>query len=310
MERLYITPVDKQHWLSMRTEAITSTDVGALFGLSPYLTKFELWHNKKSGIITEIEETERMGWGNKLERAIGESIIEEQLWVGKQMKDYVVLTNLKPGLPDYRMGTSFDFFITVDEIPAILEIKNVDQFAFQRGWIGEGDNTEAPAHIELQVQYQMLVSGRKLAYIGALIGGNHLVLIKREADEAIHTRIIEEVAAFWKTIEDNEAPVPDFAKDAAFIQSLYKYAEPGKIIDADDRIITIAETYKKTSDMIKELEIEKDKQKAMILELIQDAEKVKGEMFTISAGVVGETNISYTRKSYRNFRITWRGEKT
>lgn len=307
MEREYITPDDKDHWLRLRLRDVTSTEISSLFGLSPYLTKFELWHNKKNEIITEIEESERMGWGNKLERVIGESIIEEQLWTGKQMKDYV-------RVPEIGIGTSFDFFIDITNedgttATGILEIKNVDAFAFTRSWINDGDNMEAPPHIEIQVQHQLLVSGKDVAYIGALVGGNRLVLLKREPDTNIQEAIKKEVAAFWLSIKNNDAPAPDFARDAAFIASLYKYADPGKIIDANDQVETLANAYKKTSDMIKGLEGEKEKQKAMLLEVIKDAEKVKGSNFTISAGVVGETEVSYKRAAYRNFRISWRGEK-
>jgi putative phage-type endonuclease len=298
----FITPADKQHWLELRSKDLTSTEVPALFGLSPYITKFELFHNKFNGVITEIQETERMGWGNRLERVIGETIIEEQLWTGEPMKDYARDTDL-------RIGTSFDFFITTEDGPGILEIKNVDQFAFHRSWISDGDNTEAPPHIEIQLQHQMLVSGRKFGVIGALVGGNRLVLIKRQADEGIQNAIIEESKKFWQSITENQAPVPDFQRDAKFISSLYKHAEPGKIIDANEQIETLALAYKKTSDMIKGLEEEKEKQKAMLLEIIQDAEKVKGLNFTISAGIVGPSEVAYTRSAYRNFKVTWKGEK-
>jgi putative phage-type endonuclease len=299
LTRIYHTPADKQDWLKMRSLDITSTAVSALFGLSPYITKFELWHNVKNGIITEIEETERMGWGNRLERVIGETVIEEQLWTGQPMKDYV-------RIPELRVGTSFDFFVDVpamqDEavkLKGILEIKNVDTFAFNNGWISDGGNTEAPPHIELQVQHQLLVSGRDVAYIAALVGGNRLVLIKRTPDAGIQDRMMTEI----------EAPVPDFARDAKFLAGLYNHAEPGKVIDSTEQIEKLALGYKRTSDMIKGLEVEKEKFKAMMLEIMQDAEKVKGSNFTISAGITGEADIAYKRKAFRNFKVTWRGDK-
>ena len=290
----------------MRSRDITSTDVAALFGLSPYLTRFELWHNKKNNQIVHIDETERMGWGNRLESAIAESVCEDNLWTGRPMKDYL-------SIPSLRMGTSFDWFVEVMDngvlTEAVLEIKNVDQFAFIKTWHVDGDIVEAPAHIEIQVQWQMLISGRRLAYIAALVGGNRLVLIERRPHNDIQQALLQKVAEFWQSIDNNEAPAPDFERDAAFISSLHKYAEPGKIIEADSQIMTLVDKYDHVSAKIKELTTEKDKYKAMMLELIGDAEKVKGLDFTVSCGVVGEAPISYIRKAYRTFRISFRGRK-
>ena len=40
----------EQEWLDLRKKDITSTDVAALFNLSPYKTEFELYHEKLSGV--------------------------------------------------------------------------------------------------------------------------------------------------------------------------------------------------------------------------------------------------------------------
>ena len=53
-----ITPSSKQDWLKARTEDITSTEVSALFGISPYTTAFELWHRKHDGF--EVEKIRRV----------------------------------------------------------------------------------------------------------------------------------------------------------------------------------------------------------------------------------------------------------
>ena len=59
----------------------------------------------------------------------------------------------------------------------------------------------------------------------------------------------------------------------------------------------------------KTLEEQKDALKAQILFIISDAEKVIGDGYTISAGIVGECEIKYTRKEYRNFRVNFKKEK-
>lgn len=295
-----IAPADKQAWLQLRTKDITSTEVSALFGISPYLTKFELWHQKKEGVVVSIGENERMKWGNRLEDSIAQGIAEDQGWKVKRMKNY--MRN-----PELRLGSSFDYSVEPD---GILEVKNVDSLAFRDGWIiNEDGSVEAPPHIELQVQHQLLVSGRKVSHIGALIGGNRVVLLKREPDPAIIERIKQEVAHFWKTIDDSTPPAPNFAKDAAFIAKLYGYAEVGKVMESDEKIEALAAEYRGHAEAEKEAEAGKKAAKAELLMIMGDAEKVKGAMFSISAGMVGPSHIEYDRAGYRNFRINWRKEK-
>ena len=43
-----------------------------------------------------------------------------------------------------------------------------------------------------------------------------------------------------------------------------------------------------------------------MLMAIGDAEKVIGNGFNISAGMVGECPIEYIRKGYRLFKLTWK----
>ena len=63
-----------------------------------------------------------------------------------------------------------------------------------------------------------------------------------------------------------------------------------------------------TQEAIKILEAERDIQKGEILQRIKSAKKALCGQFTISAGTVKETLVeAYTRKAYRNFRVTEKG---
>ena len=309
-----ILPTDENHWLSLRAQDITSTEVAALFGCSPYLTKFELWHRKKDRTVITLEPSERMRWGTRLQDSIAQGIAEDQGWRVRRMAEYIRNSEL-------RIGASFDFGIleTVDfpginfkdEQPiGLLEIKNVDSLAFRDGWIIDGDTLEAPPHIELQVQHQLLVSGLSTAYIGALIGGNRVVLIKRESDSNVHYAIKNAVAEFWKSIEENNPPPPIFPQDSQAVSKLYGYAEPGKVLHADQAIDSLCADYKTYANAEKESREKKESVRAQILMKIGDAEKVTGANFTISAGVIGPAQIpAHERKGYRNFKLNWKKEK-
>lgn len=317
-----INPTDKQHWLECRTKDITSTEISGLFGFSPYTTEFEIWHQKKSGTVVEIEGNERMKWGTALQDAIAAEIAKEQGWTIRRMDEYMRDTDL-------RAGASFDFSIEslggitnnqLDELKdngitvrkGLLEIKNVDSLAFRDGWTeDDAGNIEAPLHIEIQVQHQLMVSGRAFAYIGALVGGNRLVLIKRDRNDAVINSIQQKIQAFWASIESNTPPKPNFERDAKFISSLYNYADPGKLLDVreNEDFMNMAREHKRLGDIAKDAETKREALKAQMLMVIGDAEKIEGGEFSISAGIIGECEVAYTRKAYRNFKPTWRKPK-
>lgn len=301
MNRETIIPKDEQEWLALRTKDITSTDVAALFGISPYLTEFELFHRKKSGMAGDFQLNDRMLWGLRLQNAIAVGIALDHNLTVAPMTNYM-------RIPELRIGSSFDYF---EGENGILEVKNVDSLTYKDGWIVEGDNVEAPAHIELQVQHQMFVSGRTQAAIGALVGGNRVIIIRRKADRNVFNAIQAKVKAFWESIDANQPPEPNFKEDADFISRLNGYAEPGKVVDAlgDAKLSGLVRDYKEWGSKAESVKAEKEGIKAQILTLIGDAEKVKGDGWTISAGVRPPTLIeAYERKAFRDFRINLKKE--
>lgn len=293
-----IVPESEQAWLTLRTLDVTSTESSALFGISPYATVFDLFHRKRNRLVVQIEKSERLVWGNRLQDAIANGIAQDEGWDIRRMDEYVRDTDL-------RMGSSFDFAIG-DE--GLLEIKNVDAFAFREGWIIDADSLEAPPHIEMQVQHQLGLTGRKFAYIGALIGGNRVVLMKREPDTQIIDKLKVAISNFWAAVAAGVAPSPDFVRDAEVIARLYNHAEPGKILNAQDdaEILALAQEYQQAAAQAKAAEEARDAAKAKLLMRIGDCEKVLGQGFTISAGVVAGGPVAYERKPYRGFRISWR----
>lgn len=303
----------EENWLAQRQRDITSTESAALFGMSPYVTAFELWHRKHSGTAPDFKTNDRMRWGNRLESAIAHGIAEEQGWEIRPMKEYM-------RDPDARMGSSFDFVITSLGEPVHLEIKNVDYLAFRDGWIEHEDGSiEAPEHIEMQVQHQMAVSGFKRAFIGCFVGGNRGVVIERQRDDDVIRAIRAKVAAFWKTVDAGQEPDPVMPDDAHAVIQLNQYAEPGKILDAsnDEEIAKLVTEYKQVCAQRDNWKEDAEVCKAKLLELIGDAEKVLLPGFTISAGMIADTpptlittemvGQSYGgRKGYRNLRINAR----
>lgn len=314
MNRLTIVPNNEEEWLKLRTLDITSTEVAALFNVSPYMSPFELWHLKKSGAIGAFEETERMKWGTRLQDGIAAGIAEDQQWNVRRMSEYI-------RVPDLRIGASFDFEIEVPTVTTgglngvsttgLLEVKNVDALQFRDGWIIDGDKLEAPLHIEFQVQHQLLVSGRAFAYIGALVGGNRVELIRREPNPKAFEQIKAKVAAFWKSIDDNVEPKPDYSRDADIIKAMHQAATKGKLFVADDdaNVASLMEKYKEHAAVEKAAEAEKKSVQAQILVAVGDADKVAHRSLgSIDLGITEGGPVSYERKAFRRFTPHWKKE--
>jgi putative phage-type endonuclease len=328
---LKIKPDSREHWLSMRKKVINSTDVACLFGVSPYKTYYQLW-NEKNGILDEdVKYTELMQWGNKLEPVIASSVGEKLNAEVVKMEEFVYDTEL-------RIGASFDYIVKGDgkcecgcereahielsykcavhgECPQacklyrdknlmIVEIKNTSERSFARYWTP----TSMPKHIELQVQHQMLLLQAKRCVVGVLAGGNELYIYEREANPTVMQMILDKVAEFWAV---KECPKPDYEADVETITKIYNFAEPNTVLDAseDAEMTALANSYKKLSADKKIIENRMAEVKARCLEIIGSNEKVIGGFYSISAGLVGECEIAYTRKGYRDFRFNFKKEK-
>lgn len=291
-----INPDSRDSWKRLRAMDVTSTEVGALFDLSPWQTRFELHHRKFNKTVVEIEETSRMNWGNRLQDAIAYGIAEEQGWKIRPMTEYI-------RAPDHRLGASFDYEIL--DLDGILEIKNVDSLIFREGWFVGEDNkkVEAPEHIEIQLQQQLMLAKKKVGFVGAFVGGNRVELIKREPSVAVQDAIVEAAEEFWDGVDKNTPPPPQFPDDADFICRLNSSSTGGKILDASGspEFINYMAAYKETSDKIKELEGVKKTLKAKLLSAAGDASKVIGPWGSLSLSMIEPCQMNYMRQGYRNF---------
>lgn len=316
LTRETIHPTDRAHWLAVRAPDLTSTEVPALFGLSPYETLFELWHRKRSGEVRDLQDDARRMRGRMFEPVIAKYLAEREGWVIRPMPEYV-------RVPSLRIGSSFDFrilapdpqrpFYAVDwDGDSILEIKRVNFLRFDEGWSVDDDWIDAPAHIELQVQHQMLVSGLKRAAIGVDIAGrDETRVLWRDADEAVHAAIIDAAARFWTSIDANRPPDPVYPADAAAVIRMHQFAEPGKLLDArDDAVLaTLLRGYHDAASAAARATDDKDAYKARILEHIGDHEKALAPGFTVSASVVAPCTYTVNREAYRAFRVTAKKSK-
>lgn len=327
-------PKTEQEWLELRHQNVSSTESAALFGFSPYHTPFELAVSKKQEKPPQIDQTERMAWGLRLQDAIAKGISEDFGVKVRRVRGYSTIEGA-------RMGASFDYEVVgiieqppvtighdetiyapvrvadpilqqmyADLGPGILEIKNVDRWVFKTEWKQEDGQFEAPAHFEIQVQHQLCCMGRAWAVIGVLIGGNTTEIIIRERDEPVGQAIRQKVAAFWELLASGGMPPVKLPADVDIIRKLYAVADPGKVYDGtqDEELMKLCTEYDFHRTSRDDAEEMRKSVGAQILMKIGSAEKAAlSDGYSITANTVGEAEVkAYTRKAYRNLKVNKR----
>lgn len=206
--------------VSERKQWVGASESAALFGLSPYTTKFELWHMKVGNIPSpDLSTDERVNAGQFMEPSIAAWASHKWHWPILNIKPY----RQHPTVD--RMGCSLDFE-TVDGLEPV-EIKNVDNLIFRDGdWEYEGDTIlDAPAHHLVQVQHQLacvpLNRQPERGWLIVCVGGNKLYRMEVPRHVDFIAKLEGEVTQFWKTVAANEAPQPNFDVDANAISLLY-----------------------------------------------------------------------------------------
>ena len=314
IETIKIT--DRDTWLKNRVRDVTSTEVSSLYGLSPYKTEFELFHEKRDGLVVEIKDNDRMKWGRRLEESIARGAAEDMGWEIQKLDVY--MRDI-----DARIGSSFDFqILSSTNGPGILEIKNVDWLQYQKSWSDDGaGNIEGPAHIELQVQHQLEVSGFSWAAIAILVGGNETKIVLRNRDKEIGADIRAKVSEFWDRVNSNRPPSADYSRDAEFIiKQLATQVDPNLIVNADPALEELLEKYNFCHKAESDMKAEKRKLQADILKRIDKASKVITSFGSLACGPVkGKAGTLVTpemvgtvigaSEGYRNFRFFPKGDK-
>ena len=304
MNRVTLRCNIREDWLEYRKPDITSTDTAALFGLSPYKTRFELYHKHASGIILDFKESDRMRKGTKLEAGIAELAAEQEGWTDLDpFKDYM-------RLPELRIGSSFDFIAMHKGKRILVEIKLVDPFRYRDMWI----DGQAPDHIEIQAAHEMMVADVDQIAIVAWTGGYDANVIYRDRDPEMEAGMIATIAQFWADVVARNEPAPDFARDEATIAAMFRALRQSPADMADAGIDDLVTAYELAAMQAREFDKRTSEIKAElhfklgdIAEAFTNVYKVKAgwtkdtEGTEVTAGMVGQR--IGARKGYRRLDI-------
>lgn len=219
MRRLVSTiDLPKTDWLKYRKKGITGTDAGAICGLNPYSSAFQIYQDK---ITDEIEEfdNESMRQGRDLEEYVARRFSEETGL--KVRRANAIFQNEENPF----MLADFDRLIVGQK--AGLECKTVSSYSSDK-W----NDGNIPLHYQMQVQHYLAVSGFDCWYIAAVIFGREFLIRKIERDEELINYLIDIERGFWyNNVLAGIMPEPDGSDNCSeMIAKMYFKGQENKTI--------------------------------------------------------------------------------
>lgn len=197
MKRLVNTAeLSKAEWLKYRKQGLTGTDAGAVTGMNPYVSAFQIYQDKISDQIEE-RDNESMRQGRDLEEYVARRFMEE---TGKKVRHANAIFQSEE---NPFMLADFDRLVIGEK--AGLECKTVNAYSADKWRDGE-----IPLHYQMQVQHYLAVSGFERWYIAALIFGKEFIVHEIVRDEDIIRNLIVIEKHFWEqNVLARVAPEPD-----------------------------------------------------------------------------------------------------
>lgn len=209
MKRLVdTTKITHEEWLRYRKMGISGTDAGSICGLNPYRSAMQVFIDKTTDTIEEID-NEAMKQGRDLEEYVAQRFCE---MTGKKVRRAnAIFSNDEHSW----MLANFDRLIVGER--AGLECKTVSAYGADKWKDGA-----VPMHYLLQCQHYLAVSGYDTWYIAALILGKDFIIRKIERDEELISDLIKIEKHFWENhVLAGVMPNPDGSKSADEFLSQY-----------------------------------------------------------------------------------------
>ncbi|GGN64536.1 YqaJ viral recombinase family nuclease [Oceanobacillus indicireducens] len=174
----------RQEWLWNRKKGLGGSDASAILGFNPWKSAFELYIDKTSDHVEEID-NEAIHWGNVLEDVVAQEFTRR---TGKKVRR----RNQTFKHPEHPfMIANIDRDVVGEN--ALLECKTTNAFNSD-AWEGE----QIPPAYMCQVQHYMAVLDYEKAYIAVLIGGQKFVWKEIPRHDGFIEEMISLEKHFWE----------------------------------------------------------------------------------------------------------------
>lgn len=190
----------REEWHAVRKSGIGGSDIATICGLNPWTSPLEIWL-KKTGqpVPPRVDEVlnEAAEMGHELEPVTARRFTKKT--------GLPIFEN--PGtlrLPDIPWAlVNLDRTTEENGLPGVVELKSRSSYALN-DWL-----EEAPVDVQVQTQWQLMVTGWSFGYTAALIGGQRTIVHRIERDEQLIDNLLAIAAEFWGWVETSTPPPLD-----------------------------------------------------------------------------------------------------
>ena len=289
----------REAWLSLRQSDITASIAGALLGCHEYVTAYGVWMDKTGRLPRDEEMTEAQERGTELEPIAlkrlksGQYIYYKDAEDGTQIKiDYTLrgedgkklhhppkwnIWNPQVYLRDTeaRVGATPDAFVDDPECGrGVIQFKSVHPSPFHHRWRNEAGIIQPPLWIVVQAIIEAHLAKAQWAAVGALVisYGIELHIVDVPIHAGVIERVYEETRKFWRLVESNATPPPDFLRDAALIAQLFAKDDGTEVdLTSDNELPAVFDSLLEARAAKQHAEVDEKKAKAAILDKLGTA---------------------------------------
>ena len=260
--------LDKREWLKYRKSGIGGSDAGAVCGLNPYRTAMQVYQDKVSEEIEEMD-NEAMRQGREFEDYVAKRFMEE---TGKKVRR----ANAMFYNEEYPfMLADVDRMVVGEN--AGLECKTASPYMADKWKDGN-----IPLSYQIQCYHYMAVSNADAWYLAVVIYGREFKYYKIERDEAVIADLIQIEKTFWENhVMKQQIPDPDGSKLAdSVIAEYYKnsIADTIPLTGFNEKL----ERRQELSELIGRMDMEKKKIEQELKLYLGENERAENEQFMVS----------------------------
>ena len=273
--------IDKESWLKYRKQGIGGSDAGAVCGLNPYRTAIQVYYDKTSDSIEDVD-NEAMRQGRELEEYVARRFCEAS---GKKVRraNAMFYDEKNPF-----MLADVDRMIVGEN--AGLECKTASPYSEEK-WRDD----KIPLSYQLQCYHYMSVCNADAWYIAVLIYGRDFKYYKIERDDEVIENLICIEKEFWNEyVLKQVIPDPDGSKTAdAAIAERFKESKSITIplTGFDERL----ERRQELLSLLDKIETEKRQIDQELKLYLGDAEIAENEHYRISWKNISRSSIDEKR---------------
>lgn len=299
--------------LTRRQRGIGASEIGAVLGLDPYRTPFDVWYAKVHPSEQPQIQTAAMQRGHRLEPIVADMYAEQHAGVRLETSDTVAHADAP-----WALATPDRLVLVPSQEHGLLEIKTKRQWT-ARSW-GESGTQDVPLVVVAQVQWQLFVTGRPWCDVALLIDGEEYREYHFARDDESIGAMVEQAVHFWEThVLGQVPPALDGQRVTAYLEQRFRQRSNALVTASEDAARWLWEL-DATNRALKGLEADKERLTNYLKDAVGEAKGIVGEAgrfvwaeqkggidykgLAESLGATAEQIEAFRRPSFRAARFT------